>query len=332
MLESAVRYGAALKRAGREHVGPCPFCGGADRFSVNPGKQKWNCRGHGGGSDPVGMVMHIANLSFLEAVQDITGEPPPVGDVRPLSDAEKAERERRRAAAEEAQRDREAKQAAEEADTREAAQAIWNAAGWGEDGVAASAYLATRGFADVAIPELRARQALRYPNGKAYPALVCRVDDVAGDLCAIWRIFLRDDGRKADVPNAKLGLGPAGGGAVRIGGVAPKIGIAEGVESALGAWSLIGHKHPVWAALSTAGMIGFEVPLGVEHVVVFPDGDRPLKKQGHEYVAATPAGRKAAESLRDRLLAEGVGVTIAPEPPPGKDYNDLWLQQMREDA
>ena len=28
-----------------ERAGPCPVCGGTDRFSINTEKQLWNCRG-----------------------------------------------------------------------------------------------------------------------------------------------------------------------------------------------------------------------------------------------------------------------------------------------
>lgn len=332
LLLTARRHGANLKRAGKEYVGPCPFCGGRDRFSINPVRSLWHCRGHGGGYNAVAMVQHIASMSFLQAVQDITGEPPPDGPARPLSAAEMTERERRKQAGENKRRALEAAEAREQAATKDNALRIWNACG-DLAGSKAEDYLRLRGFEGAPGDDvLRSHTALPYPMKGTYDALVCRVDDMSGDLCAVWRIFLRGDARKADVPNAKLGLGPAGGGAVRIGGMAEKIGIAEGVESALGAWHLTGKKHPVWAALSTAGMIGFEVPLGVKHVVVFPDGDRPLKKQGHEYIAAQPAGRKAAEALRARLLTEGVGVTIAAEPGPGRDYNDLWRMELQEDA
>ncbi len=88
-LEAAAKYGAVLKRAGREHVGPCPFCNGRDRFSLNLQRHKWNCRGHGGGHGAVSMVMHIAGLTFLQACEELTGEPNPLW---PLSKAAECRR------------------------------------------------------------------------------------------------------------------------------------------------------------------------------------------------------------------------------------------------
>ncbi len=93
---------------------------------------------------------------------------------------------------------------------------------------------------------------LPYPgmNG-THNALIARVDDVLGNITAAWRVYLTLDGQKLDCANPKLGIGPAGGGAVRIGGSASKIGVCEGIETGLAAWSLIGRKHPVWATLSS---------------------------------------------------------------------------------
>ncbi|WP_051677262.1 toprim domain-containing protein [Bradyrhizobium sp. URHD0069] len=332
LLAAAQMFGAKLKKHGNEFVGACPFCNGKDRFAVNPVKGNWHCRGHGGGKSPITMTMHIGNLSWKEASEVLAGEPPPNGPSKPLSDAEKAERNRRRLANEDAQRKRKEQEEQYQDDTREAAHRIWGAS-ISIFGTIAEKYLTSRGvMPDISGP-LRFHPTLPYPKKSGlHPALICRVDDMGGEACAVWRIYLRADGRKMDVEAPKLGLGPAGGGAVRIGGNGPKIGLAEGVESALGAWNLIGRKYPVWAALSTSGLIGIELPLGVEHVVLFPDGDAPIRKQGNEFVPTVPAGRKAAETLRARLLSEGLGVTIAAEPGPGQDYNDLWLQHSREVA
>jgi putative DNA primase/helicase len=331
ILAEAIARGAKLRRTGREHIGPCPACGGTDRFSINPQKRIFNCRGAEGG-DVIGLVMHIDGISFTQACEQLTGEPPPNGQSKPLSPAELAERDKRRQANEAAQRAREAQEEAREQNTLEAAQRIWDASK-PIDGTLAQTYLFNRGIPVFESECLRFHPALPYPGKpKPYPALVCRVDDMGGDLCAVWRIFLREDGRKADVPAAKLGLGPAGGGAVRLGGIGPKVAIAEGLESALGFWFLTGRKYPVLAALSTSGMVGIELPLCVERVVIAPDGDRPIKKQGDEYIPAVPAGRKAAHTLRDRLISEGLSVTLAAEPPAGQDYLNIWQAMAGENA
>lgn len=179
---------------------------------------------------------------------------------------------------------------------------------------------------------LRFHPALPYPGKCRMPALVARVDDVAGNITGVWREFISADGRKAAVENQKLGLGPVSGGAVRLGGQGGCIGVAEGVRTALAAWALIGFEYPVWACLSTSGLVGFEVPLFVERIVGFPDGDRPYRKQGNEFVPAIPAGRKAMLALKERVEQDGIGFTLAAEPPANLDYLDIWQNCTGEAA
>ena len=57
-------------------------------------------------------------------------------------------------------------------------------------------------------------------------------------------------------------------------------------------------------------MTGIELPLFVNHVVVFPDGDHGMRRKNGEYVPViVPPGRKAAQTLRARLGLEGVACT-----------------------
>jgi hypothetical protein len=73
ILGAARRVGAQLKRiTATEWAGPCPNCGGTDRFAVNTKRQVFNCRGFGGG-DVIGMVQHALGLDFLGAVEFIAG-------------------------------------------------------------------------------------------------------------------------------------------------------------------------------------------------------------------------------------------------------------------
>lgn len=52
---------------GGEYHGPCPFCGGTDRFIVQPAQQHWWCRQCGRGGDPVALVMELEQLDFKAA-------------------------------------------------------------------------------------------------------------------------------------------------------------------------------------------------------------------------------------------------------------------------
>src|SRR5262245_20881394 len=70
------RRGHRLKRVGSELVGPCPVCGGRDRFGVNTRKQIWNCRGCAKGGDILDLVQHLDGVRLGEAVKSLTGMSP----------------------------------------------------------------------------------------------------------------------------------------------------------------------------------------------------------------------------------------------------------------
>jgi putative DNA primase/helicase len=63
-----------IKLHGRiDRCGPCPRCGGTDRFSINIAKQVFNCRGSGGG-DVIALVRHLDGCDFRTAVRTLAGE------------------------------------------------------------------------------------------------------------------------------------------------------------------------------------------------------------------------------------------------------------------
>lgn len=64
----------------KEMIGPCPCCGGDDRFALKllGTKRSWfNCRSCGiKGRDPVSLVMQVLRLDFLDACEALAGSPP----------------------------------------------------------------------------------------------------------------------------------------------------------------------------------------------------------------------------------------------------------------
>src|SRR5262249_52021204 len=70
--------GIKLNGRGPERCGPCPKCGGTDRFAINTSKQVWNCRGCQRGGDVISLVQHMDGCTFDAAIailsrQDLTG-------------------------------------------------------------------------------------------------------------------------------------------------------------------------------------------------------------------------------------------------------------------
>lgn len=111
----AERLGANLKGITRvERVGPCPRCGGTDRFSINTRKSVFYCRAAGTGGDVIAMVMYVLDMDFLRACEFVLGEPPPDRDTKLTDD----DRERFARLAEEQKR-RDAQRAVEDNEFRE---------------------------------------------------------------------------------------------------------------------------------------------------------------------------------------------------------------------
>lgn len=77
ILNEIERRDITLKRVGTEYVGPCPKCGGEDRFAINVTKQVFNCRGCQTGGDVIKLVEHLDDCGFEQACTTLAGEPPP---------------------------------------------------------------------------------------------------------------------------------------------------------------------------------------------------------------------------------------------------------------
>jgi hypothetical protein len=195
----------------------------------------------------------------------------------------------------------------------EAALRLWGGAG-SLAGTKAARYLAGRGLvADSA--ELRFHP--RTPHGpksltRLRPALLAAVRDGTG-LVAVHRTFLDPHApRLATIEEPKCALGALGRSAVRLGGLAPILGLAEGIETALSATALFG--TPCWATLGTERFAHVELPPGVKALRLFLDNDA--------------GGRRAETLARD---AFGGGPEIEPLYPPraGEDWNDVLMRLRR---
>jgi len=61
-----------------ERAGPCPRCGGDDRFSINTSKQVFNCRQCGGRGDVIDLVRWLDGVDFIEACTTLAGPSPAI--------------------------------------------------------------------------------------------------------------------------------------------------------------------------------------------------------------------------------------------------------------
>jgi DNA primase len=74
---------------GGEWAGPCPFCGGSDRFRVWPTSGRYWCRGNGANGngcgvkgDQIDLIMGLHHLTFAEAVNNLTGNGSKAQDIK----------------------------------------------------------------------------------------------------------------------------------------------------------------------------------------------------------------------------------------------------------
>jgi hypothetical protein len=235
-------------------VGPCPGCGGTDRFSLNLKKNIFWCRKSAEGGDGIALARHVQGVDFLGAVEILTGRAPPG---RCVSEEERHERARRVTELE-AKRKAEAERlVAEENEFRskEIARAhkIWKAAG-PISGSVAEAYLRHRGVTAPPGAKLRAASALPYWHNirgawvtvHTGPAMVAAIQgrDARFIGCHVTWIDpkLLSRSGKAEIVHPETGelldakkvRGSQKGGHIHLAGSAgPRLVVGEGIETVL---------------------------------------------------------------------------------------------------
>jgi Protein of unknown function (DUF3631)/CHC2 zinc finger len=76
-IEDVIAQRGIKLRGVIDRCGPCPKCGGDDRFSINISKQVFHCRGCNVGGDVIALVEHLDGVDFIAACMTLTGEPVP---------------------------------------------------------------------------------------------------------------------------------------------------------------------------------------------------------------------------------------------------------------
>ena len=269
------RYkGLSLKKSSEGFAGGCPKCGGEDRFGIHLKNNVWNCRGCGVGGDAIALVMNVEGLNFIDAVTEITGEPPPGRDNGPAKEMieDPVQRERREERRDQAIR-KESEEERRQRKVREDVRALWDAAKpFAKSG--AERYIKGRGI--VLTPEqaddLRFMPQLTYrgfadPTAEAqtdlgsYPAMIAAFRDVDGNIIGVHRTYIDpktfaklhppgDDKRNA----AKKMFGQKMGGLIRLGPIAETLAIGEGIETTA-SWYAMG-IGPEDVGIAASGDLG----------------------------------------------------------------------------
>jgi putative DNA primase/helicase len=182
-------------------------------------------------------------------------------------------------------------------------------------------YLAARGilisFETLAPGVLRFHPTCPMGGGSSVPAMLARMNNIiTGEFSGIHRTALSDDfSAKRVMPDnrpSRMVMGVAKGSAVQLFACSKRLGIAEGVETALSAHQIF--KMPVWAATSAGGIRDFPVILGLEFLRIFADYDE--------------VGLSAARMCKRRYKAAGIEVEIRYPPEPQSDWNDFYSKEI----
>jgi putative DNA primase/helicase len=257
--------------------GPCPICGGKDRFRFDDkgGKGSYFCSGCGAG-DGFNLLQKLNGWSFAETAKHVEEI---IGSCRATP------------AAQDDSGKNEARLKRIHAGLRRIAH---------DDPV--SRYLLSRGITILPKQDVYFHPGMDYftsdANGKSvkvgtFPAMVAIFRNLAGATCTFHITYLTPDGQKiAGHPAKKFlpAIQPLPGGAIRLGGIGEQIGFAEGIESALAAMQ--DHQIPCWAAGNANLLEQVLTPEPVKSVVIFADED------------ASFTGQKAAYTLANRLKVQ----------------------------
>jgi putative DNA primase/helicase len=243
----------------RNRHGPCPMCGGKDRFrwSNKDGNGTWFCNGcgHGDGPDLVMAYKRVDFRGMLDLVKPLIGTSKHRGD-QEQSTLSPAERRRR-------------------------LNEFWQSGAVAKADDPVGLYLRTRLGQFIPSTDLRCVQ------WSAGATMVAMVRDPKGKPATLHRTFLTLDGHKAHTGESVRKMMPGAvpkGVSVHLMPYQQVLGVAEGIETAIAASILF--KVPVWAALNANFLATWQVPDDVETVMVFGDHDANFVGQAAAYEQA----------------------------------------------
>lgn len=290
------------ERTARGKHGPCPTCGGKDRFRLHDkhGRGDSWCNNCGPRSGP-DLVMDLMGLDFAEACQWVEGQ---VGRVRKVVEpAQKKSTE----------------------DLKADLKRVWSGGQAVTLGDPVWTYLRHRAGIEAIPSGIRFHPALTYwhedGTSTTHPAMLASVMDSGGKCLTIHRTYLTPDGQKAAVPTPRKMMPPSD----RLHNVAIRLApvddgwlaVAEGVETALAYTALWG--VPCWSTVSAGLLESFSPPDGVTLLTIAGDNDRSF------------TGQASAYKLARRLTQERPEIEVRVHVPilDGTDFADDYAAKER---
>ena len=273
----------------RDVHGPCPVCGGRDRFRFDDkdGEGTFYCSQCGPGTG-IDLLMRFKGWDFATAAKEADSI---VGNVEPVKPKPKR-------------------------DKRPMLRKIRERLGPMRGEVAD--YLLGRKL-PVHLARYLKQAKLNYfdkETNRSLGEFHCMVGEIvspSGKLVGYHLTHL-ESGKKADVPSPKKTMALEGrlhGSCVRLTKVCSHIGITEGIESAIAVMGLF--NIPCWSALNTSVLERWVPPEGVSSVTIYADNDKNF------------AGQKSAYCLANKLSLKGLDVSVVVPEKPGTDFADVLV-------
>jgi putative DNA primase/helicase len=254
--------------------GPCPICGGKDRFRYDnkDGDGTFICNQCGAGSG-VDLVMRIFRLHFRGAAIRIERV---IGQARPEP----------------------APQRRTTAEARGAMNALWRSSRPVRIGDPVDRWFRSRAI-NIQVYPASLRHAESIPHGRsAHPGMLAMLMTPDGKPAHLHKTLFTEDA--GETPRLFAPGVIADGAAVRLAACNNVLGLAEGIETAFAVMQLSG--IPCWAALTAPLLEKFQPPPEVRHLIIYADNDLNQR------------GQRAGWSLAAKLAINiKVDVTIPQE-------------------
>lgn len=348
MKDLAGRLGiAGLRPIAGELIGPCPLCGGRDRFGINLRSNMFLCRKCDlRGGDQIALVMGVLNLGFKEALRWTCGDKP--------AQLDQAEIQRRRARAADADRKQKAAQDRFRRKAISDARAIWGGARPGHLGVV-PAYLRARGIDPSRLPA-GVPEVLRFTLNHGYvkridgetitmhsgPCMIAEIRGPGGAVMAVHQTWIDPDpphGKAkicfwGEAQPVKLVRGSKKGGVICLHTPddADTLVMGEGIETTLSAAMVQPYRNAAyWAGVDLGNMSGrmqrgkglkyaglpdmsdreaFVPPKWVRRLVFIMDGDSEPRMTRAKLESGLRRAMALRPGLKGQIVQAGDGVDL----------------------
>lgn len=299
--------------------GPCPGCGGKDRFRFDDKEEHGTffCNTLGKGGDGFALLEHVHGWSFTESLANVSAVLGGTSGTVRLSPVKKRERSPRFSA-----KNPNPKIQSYNEWLGRTSEVITS-------GCPADLYLKSRRLDFERYPTvLKCHPSLNYKNTDgeligSFPAMVARIQDAQGQTVGFHRTYLTQEGKKAPVDECKRWtpqLYPCAltGSAIKLWEPSDELCIAEGIETAMAMMKLF--DVPAWSILSSSLLPFVDIPSSVKLIHVGVDND--------------PAGRRAALLTAERFKNTDVEVEAVEASEyldrPGADWADVLMESKYE--